>query len=155
MFLGNNGVATFRSQRFRRISESCCSTIVMPPFEWDFPVYNTHKVRTLLVGTSFVVGIFFGETGVVIEKKERQERDRKRRENACCVVELLRCLSSIRIFWCNSVSLKACVRLQSMRQLMFHRFSLIVCFNLHLTAVSQGVGQPAPHRCSIFTAVQS
>lgn len=45
MFLGNNGVATFRSQRFRRISEGCCSTIVMPPFEWDFPVYNTHKVR--------------------------------------------------------------------------------------------------------------
>lgn len=40
---GQNGVATFRSQRFRRISESCCSTIIMPPFEWDFPVYNVHK----------------------------------------------------------------------------------------------------------------
>jgi len=44
MFLGNNGVATFRSQRFRRISETCCSTIVIPPMEWDFPVYNIHKI---------------------------------------------------------------------------------------------------------------
>ena len=44
MFLGNNGVATFRGQRFRRISETCCSTIVIPPMEWDFPVYNSHKV---------------------------------------------------------------------------------------------------------------
>ena len=44
MFLGNNGVATFRGQRFRRISETCCSTIVVPPMEWDFPVYNIHKV---------------------------------------------------------------------------------------------------------------
>ena len=44
MFLGNNGVATFRSQRFRRISETCCSTVVIPPLEWDFPVYNTHKI---------------------------------------------------------------------------------------------------------------
>ena len=44
MFLGNNGVATFRSQRFRRISETCCSTIVLPPLEWDFPVYNIHKI---------------------------------------------------------------------------------------------------------------
>eukprot|EP00960_Hanusia_phi_P052755 761634-Hanusia_phi.AAC.4 len=44
MFLGNNGVATFRSQRFRKISETCCSTIVIPPMEWDFPVYNTHKM---------------------------------------------------------------------------------------------------------------
>jgi len=37
-------VATFRSQRFRRISETCCSTIVIPPMEWDFPVYNIHKI---------------------------------------------------------------------------------------------------------------
>lgn len=44
MFLGNNGVATFRSQRFRRISDTCCSTIVIPPMEWDFPVYNIHKI---------------------------------------------------------------------------------------------------------------
>lgn len=33
-----------RSQRFRRISETCCSTIVIPPMEWDFPVYSTHKI---------------------------------------------------------------------------------------------------------------
>ena len=33
-----------RSQRFRRISETCCSTIVIPPMEWDFPVYNIHKI---------------------------------------------------------------------------------------------------------------
>jgi hypothetical protein len=44
MFLGNNGVETFASQRFRRISESCCSTIVIPPMEWEFPVFNTHKI---------------------------------------------------------------------------------------------------------------
>ncbi|KAJ1492946.1 hypothetical protein T484DRAFT_1930194, partial [Baffinella frigidus] len=44
MFLGNNGVAAFRSQRFRRVSETCCSSIVIPPMEWDFPVYNAHKV---------------------------------------------------------------------------------------------------------------
>ena len=43
-FLGNNGVETFESQRFRRISEACCATILLPPMEWEFPVFNVHKI---------------------------------------------------------------------------------------------------------------
>ena len=28
---------------FRRMSERCCMTLLFPPFEWDFPVYNPSK----------------------------------------------------------------------------------------------------------------
>jgi hypothetical protein len=63
MFLGNNGVETFASSRFRRISEQCCSTILFPPMEWSFPVFNVHKIIGQRIRNYVANGNIFVLTG--------------------------------------------------------------------------------------------
>ncbi len=63
MFLGNNGVETFGSSRFRRISEQCCSTILFPPMEWSFPVFNVHKIIGQRIRNFVANGNIFVLTG--------------------------------------------------------------------------------------------
>ena len=42
---GCTSLSDTRSHHFPvHSSETCCSTIVIPPMEWDFPTYNIHKI---------------------------------------------------------------------------------------------------------------
>ena len=66
-FVGEGG--GFSSQRLRRMADACCTTIVFPPMQWNFPVMNTNKIQAQNLRKYVANGNTIVLTGDIISKE--------------------------------------------------------------------------------------